>query len=151
MSFTYTKLKIIRDILFQTIQQPAAVNSYYHPQQIVEICNITGGLNNGDDGIDKNIIGRVLYNTDKDSFTQKLRSDSNLFIHVFVGKRFEREGTRFTAAGVFDSESSQVEAERRLIADENRHSIRQWRFGQRWYTGVWRQKIAQSTTAIPMD
>ena len=123
MSFIYTKLKIIRDILFQTIQQPAAVNSYYHPQQIVEICNITIGLNNGDDGIDKNIIGRVLSNTDKDSITQKLRSDSNLFIHVFVGKRSEKDGTRFTTTEVFDSEISRVEAERRLIADENRHSI----------------------------
>jgi hypothetical protein len=29
---------------------------------------------------------------------------------------------------VFDSESSRVETERRLIADKNRHSIRQWRF-----------------------
>jgi hypothetical protein len=55
-------------------------------------------------------------------------SSSNLFIKVFVGKRFERWGTLFTAAAVFDSENSRVEAERRLVADKNRHSICQCRF-----------------------
>ena len=135
MTFTYPNCKSIRDILFRIIQQPAAVNSYYNQQQIAEICNTAGGFNNEDDGIDKIVIGRALSNSEKDSpFTQELSvlfsdlSGRNLFIHVFVGKHFERWGTQFTAAGVFDSESSRVEAERRLIADENRHSIRQWRF-----------------------
>jgi hypothetical protein len=125
MTFTYPNCKSIRDILFRIIQVPAAVNSYYNPQQIAEICNTAGGFNNEE----------ALSNSEKDSsFTQELSdlfsdlNGSNVFIHMSVGKRFERWGARFTAAGVFDSESSLEEAERQLIADENRHFICQWRF-----------------------
>ena len=123
MTFTYPNCKSIQDILFRIIQQPVAVNFYTIHNRLPRFTIPPA------DSI------RALSNSEKDSpFTQELSdlfsdlSGSNLFIHVFVGKRFERWGTQFTAAGVFDSESSRVEAEQWLIADKNRHSIRQWRF-----------------------
>ena len=122
--------KGIRQVLFESLKQPDAVDNYYCAEQVTEICNLAVGLPGG---IDKDIIGRA-FSCGESQYSLQFSDifddvDCGDTLHVFISRHFGgADDVRITAIGRFTSEAKRLEAQHRLIVNENRCSFRQWSF-----------------------
>ena len=122
--------KGIRQVLFESLKQPDTVDNYYCAAQVAEICNLAVGL---PAGIDKDIIGRA-FSYGESQYSLQFSDifddeDCGDTLHVLISNRFRgADDVRITAIGRFTSEAKRLEAQHRLIVNENRCSFCQWSF-----------------------
>ena len=128
--------KPLHSILFECLKQPNTANTYYTSEQIAGICNHACNLVD-EDGVSKELVGRALSNDSMSEYCLEFRDlvdvvDMNMtdFLHVYVSKCFSMNGKRFTAAGRFTSKEECIKASDHMINDTNRHSFRNWNFGE---------------------
>jgi hypothetical protein len=124
--------KDIRHVIFNLLAQKNALNTYFTASQLATLCNHACGLEDGDDGINKDAIvlalsyGESFYNT---SFVDAAGLDAEVVegdLYCCVSHRFN-SATRFTAAGRFLSADLEKKARSRLIeGEEPRINLRNW-------------------------